>query len=132
MSQIVERFEAAVAALVADGPVKTRLGQAYTGFIEDLQQVDLPVAGKHDLAGLHAAMHRAAAVGTVGPVAASVAKMSPAEAWRHARTIVRIYTEVLAMERDARGQTEARVDAVLAEEAEAEEALPPRYLASGN
>ena len=46
MSQIVERFEAAVQALVGDGPVKNRLRAAYTEYLEDLQQVDLPIQGK--------------------------------------------------------------------------------------
>jgi hypothetical protein len=46
--------------------------------------------------------------------------MSPAEAWWHARTIVRLYTEVLAMERRARVEAESTLNAV--------EDVPPKHL----
>jgi hypothetical protein len=123
MSQIVERFEAAVEALLADGPVKSRLSKAYTGFLEDLQQVDLPVEGNGDFGALHRALHREVPVGKIGAVTASINKMSPVEAACHARTIVRLYTELLAMERGARIKPEAALE--LAEE------MPPRYRATG-
>jgi len=107
MSQIVERFEAAVQALVGDGPVKNRLRAAYTNYLEDLQQVDLPIHGKLDFVELHGALHRAAPIGKTDCVKASVQKMSPAEAGWHAQTIVRLYAEVLAMERRARVEAES-------------------------
>ena len=122
MSQIVERFEAAVQALVGEGPIKNRLRAAYTEYLEDLQQVDLPVDGNIEFGELHSALHSADAVGKIDCVKASVQKMSPAEAWWHARTIVRLYTEVLSMERGARIAAEAMA-APAAEE-------PPRFLAS--
>lgn len=123
MSQIVERFEAAVEALLADGPVKNRLSKAYTEYLEDLQQVDLPVAGNGEFGALHRALHRESPVGKIGPVTASINKMSPAEACRHATTIVRLYTELLAMEQGARLKPEAALEPA--------EQLPPRFLASG-
>lgn len=107
MSQIVERFESAVQALVADGPVKRRLRKAYTEYLEDLRQVDLPIAGNAEFSELHRALHNVVPVGKIDPVRASVQKMSPGEAWRHARTIVRLYREVLAMERHGRNDAEA-------------------------
>jgi hypothetical protein len=112
MSQIVERFEAAVQALVGDGPVKNRLRTAYTDYLEDLQQVDLPIHGKRDFIELHSALHSAAPIGKIDCVKASVQKMSPAEAWWHAQTIVRLYAEVLAMERRARVEAEAALEPV--------------------
>lgn len=127
MSQIVERFEAAVEALVADGPVKARLLRAYCEYLEDLQQVDLPVPGKHELSELHTALHSVPPMGKVDRVKASVQKMSPAEAWWHARTIVRLYTQILAMEHGARPQRE-----VLSEEPAAAPEAPPRFLVSSN
>jgi hypothetical protein len=120
MSQIVERFEGAVQALVGDGPVKNRLLAAYTEYLEDLQQVDLPIEGKRDFGDLHTALHRATPIGKIDRVKASVQKMSPAEAWWHARTIVRLYTEVLAMERRARVEAESTLNAV--------EDVPPKHL----
>ena len=124
MSQIVERFEAAVQALVGDGPVKNRLRTAYTEYLEDLQQVDLPIQGKVEFVELHSALHRAAPIGKTDCVKASVQKMSPAEAWWHAQTIVRLYAEVLAMERRARVEAESTLGP-------ADEA-PPHLLARGN
>jgi hypothetical protein len=123
MSQIVERFAAAVQALVGEGPVKSRLTAAYTEYLEDLQQVDLPVAGKREFGELHTALHSVAPVGNVDCVKASIQKMSPTEAWWHARTIVRLYTELLAME-----QSTPRP---LAEDVpRAAEAPAPRFLVS--
>lgn len=124
MSQIVERFEAAVQALVGDGPVKNRLRAAYTEYLEDLQQVDLPIQGKVEFTELHSALHRAAPIGKIDCVKASVQKMSPAEAWWHAQTIVRLYAEVLAMERRANLEAESAL-------APAEEA-PAHLLARGS
>ena len=121
MSQIVERFESAVQALVADGPIKRRLRKAYTEFLEDLRQVDLPIAGNADFSELHTALHSVTPVGKIDPVRASVQKMSPGEAWWHAQTIVKLYSEVLAMERSVRSETES---ALVTDEAEP----PPRFL----
>jgi hypothetical protein len=124
MSQIVERFAAAVQALVGEGPVKSRLTVAYCEYLEDLQQVDLPVPGKADFSELHAALHSAAAVGKTDRVTASIRKMSPTEAWWHARTIVRIYAELLAM-----GQG-AAVRQVPKAPVEILESEAPRFLAA--
>jgi hypothetical protein len=122
MSQIVERFAAAVQALVGEGPVKDRLSLAYSDYLEDLQQVDLPVAGKRSFGELHTALHSVAPFGNVDCVKASVQKMSSGDAWRHARTIVRLYTELLAMEQSARSQADEMLKPV-------EDPLP-RFLAS--
>jgi len=121
MSQIVERFASAVQALVGDGPIKNRLMQAYTGYLEDLQQVDLPVSGKREFTDLHSALHRAKAVGSIDCVQASVQKMSPEEAGTYARTIVKLYSELLAMEQPGKSDSSLR----LATEA------PPRFLVTG-
>ena len=123
MSQIVERFAAAVKVLVSDGPVKNRLVTAYSQYLADLQQVDLPIPSKRDLSELHTVMHGAQAVGKIDCVRASVQKMSPREAWRHAHTIVRLYTELLAVEHSARSQTEKPLK--LAEDG------APRFLVNG-
>jgi hypothetical protein len=127
MSQIVERFEAAIQTLLGDGPVKGRLGAAYSAYLEDLRQVELPIPGHAALDELHAAMHVVAPVGSISPVTASIQKMSPAEASAHARTILRLYTELLAMEQGARaiaGQLPAELeDAALAR--------APRFLVGG-
>jgi hypothetical protein len=106
MSQIVERFASAVRALVGDGPVKDRLTTAYCDFLADLQQVELPVRGKTEFNQLHTALHSVSPVGKIDCVRASVRKMSPGEAGWHARTIVRLYGELLVLEHDGRPQPE--------------------------
>ena len=110
MSQIVERFEAATEALLGDGPVKNRLCAAYSAYLEDLEHVELPIPGMVELSGLHAAMHSAGPVGRLSPVAASIQKMSPAEASAHACTILRLYTQLLSMEQSARPAVEPVAD----------------------
>lgn len=121
MTQIVERFEAAVQALVADGPIKIRLRNAYTEYLEDLSQVDLPIAGNADFGELHSALHSVEPVGKIDCVKASVQKMSPAEAWWHAQTIVRLYTQVLSLDRGNR--IEPEIELVTAD-------APPRFIAN--
>lgn len=110
MSQILERFGAAIEALLGDGPVKNRLGAAYSAYLEDLEHVDLPIPGMGAFNELHAAMHSAGPVGRLSPVAASIQKMSAAEAASHACTILRLYTQLLAMEQNARPPLEAVID----------------------
>ncbi len=110
MSQILERFGAAIEALLGDGPVKNRLGAAYSSYLEDLEHVDLPIPGMGAFSELHAAMHSAGPVGRLSPVAASIQKMSAAEAAAHACTILRLYTQLLAMEQNARPPLEAVMD----------------------
>jgi hypothetical protein len=116
MSQIVERFASAVQTLVGDGPVKDRLTLAYCEYLEDLQQIELPVRGKSEFSRLHSALHSVAPVGKIDCVRASVRKMSPDEAGWHAQTIVRLYGELLALDRSVRPQAEivAQHDADLA------------------
>lgn len=106
MSQIVERFASAVRTLVGDGSVKDRLTTAYCDFLEDLQQVELPVRGKSEFNQLHTALHSVAPMGKIDCVQASVRKMSPGEAGCHARNIVRLYGELLALEQEGRPQPE--------------------------
>lgn len=133
MSQIVERFASAVKTLVGEGPVKNRLTLAYSEYLEDLQQVDLSIPGKGEFGDLHAAMHSVAPVGRNSPVTASIQKMSPGEAWWHARTIVRLYTELLAAEWSAREPAAREAGARPSTDSGLEPAAqqPPRFLVGG-
>ncbi|MGD8339213.1 MAG: hypothetical protein PVH89_00445 [Gammaproteobacteria bacterium] len=124
MSQIVERFEAAVQILVGEGSIKNRLRNAYADHLQDLQQVDLPIAGMAEFGELHEALHRDAAFGSVDCIKASVQKMSHAEVEWHANTIVRLYAEVLGMERGGRTEPEAIEPAT--------DKIPPRFLSRGS
>lgn len=120
MSNIVDRFEAAMQALIEDGPVKQRLTKAYSDHLEDLRELELPIDGSEAFSDLHSALHRVPPVGRESPVKASVQKMSSLEAGWHARTIFRLYAELVAAGR--------RVDPLAA--VDTAESEPPRFLAS--
>jgi hypothetical protein len=119
MAHLLERFEAAVHALIGDGPVKQRLVQAYSEHLEDLRDLDLPVNANGAFTELHAALHRVAPSGKETPVKASVQKMSAGEAAWHAETILGLYAELLSQAR--------RPEPLRVVEA-APEPTPPRYL----
>jgi hypothetical protein len=95
VSPFVQRFAEAVDALIADGPVKQRLANAYAQHLADLADADLPAALRREFGELQAAMNRMAPAGSETRVRASVQKMSPAEATGHAATIVKLYVELL-------------------------------------
>ena len=99
MSPFAQRFAEAVHTLIADGPIKQRLASAYTLHLADLADADFPAALRRDFAELQAALSRIAPVGKESRVRASVQKMSPDEAAGHAATIVKIYVELMNVER---------------------------------
>lgn len=81
--------------MVGDGPIKQRLSRAYAEHLADIGDDDLPAALRREFADLHEALHRIAPAGTETRVRASVQKMSPDEASRHAATIVKLYVELM-------------------------------------
>jgi hypothetical protein len=95
MIHLAKRFEAAVFALVGDGPIKQRLGRAYSRHLDDLHPDDLPDSVRERYQSLHVAMHRAAPIGKEGSLKVSIQKMSFAEASDHARRIVELYAELV-------------------------------------
>jgi hypothetical protein len=129
MLQYVERFEAAVHALISEGPVKSRLIRAYTEYLEDLQDVELPINSKGALAELHSALHRVRPVGKQSLVNASVQKMSPGEAGCHAETILKLYGELVL-------QASRLEPLKVVERSESRPAAgepgPPRFLVNGS
>jgi hypothetical protein len=94
VSPVAQKFAEAVQALVGDGPVKQRLASAYSEHLADLTENELPAGSRQDFADLQTAMTRYAPVGKETRVRASVQKMSPADASRHAATIVKLYVEL--------------------------------------
>ena len=122
MSQLLERFEAAVHTLIGEGPVKQRLTVAYSEFLEDLQELDAPAGLSGAIEDLHAALHRVAPIGNGTCVKASVQKMSAGEASWHAETILKLYAELLTQPR--RGEPLKVVAA-------APHAAAPRFLVGG-
>jgi hypothetical protein len=94
VSPFAQRFASAVETLIGDGPIKQRLVSAYSVYLAELSEADLPPPLLRDFSELRAALTRVAPVGHETPVRASVQKMSPSEAAGHAATILRLYVAV--------------------------------------
>lgn len=96
MSHPKSRFEAAVAELVAEGAIKQRLRRAYEGYLEDLEDADLPTSVRESFCRLNKALHKVSPMGQQSCLRATVQKMSSAEASRYAGLIVDIYIDLIA------------------------------------
>lgn len=101
MSYLAERFEAAIGALVADGPIKERLTAAYTEHLDDLDVSEFPPALRPAFSELHATLHRVRPTGREACVKATIRKMSSVEARAHAATILALFAELMAQGRRA-------------------------------
>jgi hypothetical protein len=66
--------------------------RAYSDHLADMTENELPPASRREFADLQAALTRVAPVGTEARVRATIQKMSPEEAARHAATILKIYS----------------------------------------
>lgn len=95
MSPFAQRFAAAVETLIADGPVKQRLANAYALHLADLTDANLPAGLRREFGDLQAAITRVAPAGNETRVRATVQKMSASEAASHAATIVKLYVELM-------------------------------------
>jgi hypothetical protein len=95
MSDLSERFAAAVRALVSDGPIKQRLAWAYSEHLADLEPAEVPVGLRSSFTDLQCAMTRLDPVGDEGRVKANIRKLSTREAGDHANAIVRLYLELM-------------------------------------
>ena len=90
-----QRFAAAVETLIGEGPVKQRLANAYSAYLADVAESNLPPGLRREFAELQAAINRVAPVGSETRVRASVQKMSSREAAAHAATIVKLYVALM-------------------------------------
>ena len=95
MSYLAERFQAAVTALVGDGPIKERLAAAYVENLDDLENTEFPADLRAAFSDLQVALHAERPVGREPCVRATVRKMSSREARSHAGTIVMLYAELV-------------------------------------
>lgn len=95
MTQVKEAFKAATEVLVADGPIKARLSQAFEAHLEPLAELELPSSIAEPYRELASAMHLVRPIGRQSCVHATVQKMSNAEASKHALAILLLYAELL-------------------------------------
>jgi hypothetical protein len=80
-----------VSVLAGGGPVKQRLAEAFQQHLRDLDPEDLPREQRGPYGALVAALQSGPRIGSLDPVAASVRKMSEADAARHAQSIVHMF-----------------------------------------
>jgi hypothetical protein len=94
MKQIQASLQAAVEALVGEGPVKLRLMRAFEQHLVDVDDRELPAAIREDYRRLHAALHAIKPAGSQNRIRATVQKMSAAEASGHALAIFSMHLAV--------------------------------------
>jgi hypothetical protein len=95
VSHLTDRFAEAVQTLVGDGSIKQRLIRAFSDHLGDLDGADLPPALRPGFLELQTALSCRAPAGIESRVAASVQKMSAAEAGDYAGTIVDLYAALI-------------------------------------
>lgn len=95
MTNLVDRFYAAVSVLAGDGHIKQRLIRAYTDNLAEIEDDELPIALKESFAETRKRMHCVAPMKGEGPIRASVRKMSAREASECALALFSLYSEML-------------------------------------
>lgn len=95
MTQLCQFLQSAVATLVTEGPVKTRLAEAYARHLQELERHELPDEIRETFNSLREALHQHRPVGGETAVEATVRKMSAQEADAHAASIVGMLVALL-------------------------------------
>lgn len=101
LALLAERFAEAVHILAGDGAMKQRLARAFGDYLDVVGDADIPPSLRREFADLRHALNRVAPAGRATRVRASVQKMAPAEAARHAAAIVRIYAALVGQAAEA-------------------------------
>lgn len=97
MSEPLSHFQAAVEILVGDGPIKSRLGDAYQRHLFELNVAELPPPLRHEFERLKRSMTEVAPLNGEGAVAATVRKLSSHQANDHANCIVGLLIQLLRL-----------------------------------
>ena len=95
MTNLVDRFHAAVTVLAGDGHIKQRLTRAYQDYLADIEDDELPLAVREDFNALTKRMHSVAPLNGEGPIRASVRKMSWPEAGACGESVVALYAKIM-------------------------------------
>jgi hypothetical protein len=95
MSNHVDTLFAAVSVLAGNGNIKQRLTEAYEDHLADLDSDELPLALHQEFADLRRSMARVEPMNGEGSICATVRKMSIEEADACAKTIVRLYGDII-------------------------------------
>lgn len=95
MSQIADKFLAAVTALAGEASIKARLISAYSECLSSVRSDELPGGLRKEFESLQGAMCTVDPQPNESKVTASVRKMSGREATQHARNIVAMFTAII-------------------------------------
>lgn len=95
MSNHVDTLFAAVSVLAGNGNIKQRLTKAYEDYLADLDSDELPPALHQEFADLRRSMTRVEPMNGEGSILATVRKMSADDADACAKTIVRLYGDMV-------------------------------------
>lgn len=95
MTNLVNRFHAAVTALAGDGHIKQRLIRAYQDNLAEIEDDELPLVAREKFNELTKRMHSVAPLNGEGPIMASVRKMSCTEAGACGESVVALYAEIM-------------------------------------
>lgn len=100
MTNHVDRFHAALKVLAGHGHVKQRLIRAYEDYLVDIREDEMPVELKQSFADLRHKMHSVTPLIGEAAIAATVRKMSLAEASECAASIVCLFGDVSRLRDD--------------------------------
>lgn len=95
MTNLVNRFHAAVTVLAGDGHIKQRLIRAYQDFLADIEDDELPIPVREKFNELTRRMYNVAPLNGEGPIRASVRKMSGREAGECGEAVVELFAGIL-------------------------------------
>ena len=94
MTNLVDRFHAALTVLAGHGHIKQRLIKAYEENLVEISDDELPIAMQEPFADLRRQMHSVTPLTGEGPICASVRKMSFEEASLCAASVVTLFGEI--------------------------------------
>lgn len=95
MSNHVETLFAAVSVLAGNGNIKQRLTSAYADHLDGIDAEELPFVAHQAFADLKRSITRVEPMNGEGSICATVRKMSIDEAEDCARSIVRLYGDII-------------------------------------
>jgi hypothetical protein len=95
MSNLVDRFVAAVSTMTADGHIKQRLVKAYEEHLQTVEEGDLPPGARKPFAELQCMMRQVPPLNGEGTIRATVRKMSSRDAEQCGKLMVDVLADLI-------------------------------------
>lgn len=97
MRLLYDRFATATRLCTGPEPIKTRLNFAWLEQLDGIQPADMPESLQQEFRALRRAMHAVKPLPDEPHATAAIRKMSASQAAQHARTILKVATELHAL-----------------------------------